>query len=165
MTGGTTDHPTSHNQLIVAVNDIVGVLGSGPQGTYADTTARLSALTNSDAAKVTGVTAADVTIVVGGTATAPTVRSNRSPQVSLAGTAGTALSSQPFQGATYKKFMVYLNGYTNTAAATITFPTAFVVAPYFAIQPTGFGATTTVTTLTLPITSTATTGFIVLEGY
>lgn len=90
-----------------------------------------------------------------------------SPQVTLNGTtAGTAVSSQPFQGATFKKFVVYLNGYRNSTAGaqTINYPLAFLKTPRVVADDAGILATAT--TLTLPVSMTgAVTGWIILEGY
>lgn len=116
---------------------------------------------------------------LGGTAAAPTVtkvtgdangRVAISPaQATLNGTsAGTAVSSQPFIGANFKKVLVYLNGYENTtgAAQTITYPVAFTHTPNISFQPTAFGATVSTTVLTLPTSMGApVTGWIVLEGF
>lgn len=90
-------------------------------------------------------------------------------QATLNGTtAGTAVSSQPEVGSSYKKFIVYLNGYENTGgvAQTIAFPVAFTHAPYIAQQPSAFGATVSTTTLTLPTGMGASvTGWVVVEGF
>ncbi len=90
-------------------------------------------------------------------------------QATLNGTtAGAAVSSQPEVGSSYKKFIVYLNGYENTSgvAQTIAFPVAFSHAPYIAEQPGSFGASVSATTLTLPTSmGSPVTGWIVVEGY
>lgn len=91
-----------------------------------------------------------------------------SPQTTLAGTtAGSAISSQPDQGTSYKKFLVYLSGYENTTATaqTIDYPTAFTNTPKIVVDDSG-GATVSTTTLTLPSSMSGTkTGWIILEGY
>ncbi len=90
-------------------------------------------------------------------------------QAELSGTtAGKAKSSQPFVGGTYKRFLVYLEGYKNASgtAQTIAFPVAFQKEPLILSQPASFGATVSTTTLTLPTAmGAAVTGWIVVEGY
>jgi hypothetical protein len=87
--------------------------------------------------------------------------------VTLAGTtAGSAVSSQPFRASTYKKVIVFLNGYNNTtgSAQTITFPVAFTQTPVILAQSDP-PCTVSTTTLTLPTSmSGPTTGFVILEG-
>lgn len=89
-------------------------------------------------------------------------------QATLNGTtAGTAVSSQPFTGSSYKKFIVFLNGYRNSTvtAQTITYPTAFSNSPKL-VSDDSAGASTNTTTLTLPASMGATkTGWIIVEGY
>lgn len=78
---------------------------------------------------------------------------------------GTAIFSQPFQGLTYKKVIIYCNSLTG-ATASYTFPTAFVFVP--AILVTNGLATTVVTTLSTSgviVTGNGSIGFIILEGY
>ena len=109
-----------------------------------------------------GVTAA----LVGGLTGTPAPNATQS---TLTGTsAGSAISSQPINGASYKVFLVELAGYENTTvtAQTITFPTAFSVSPLLASQPTSFGATVSATTLTLPVSmASPVTGWIFIVGY
>lgn len=84
-------------------------------------------------------------------------------------TAGSLSYQMPFNGASYKKFVLNLAG-ASTTGATITFPTAFTVAPAIigvgdgveTAITTGFTATTTV--LTIPALTTQ-TGWILVEGW
>lgn len=86
------------------------------------------------------------------------------PQTTLTGSAGTAICSQPFQGTSYKKVIVYLNGYTDTSTQTYTFPTAFTQTPYvYGLAGGVSGATTTATTI--KFTTTLLSGFVICEGY
>lgn len=89
-------------------------------------------------------------------------------QTTITGTtAGSAVCSQPFQGSSYKKSIVFLNGYENTTstAQTYAFPVAFAQTPYLARDDSG-GASASTTTLTLPASmAAAKTGWVVVEGY
>lgn len=90
--------------------------------------------------------------------------SNAAPQTTLTGSAGTALCNQPFKGSTYKKVVVFLNGYTDTGTQTYTFPTAFTNTPFIYGLTAGVsGATVTATTIKFTVTTL--TGFVILEGY
>jgi hypothetical protein len=82
----------------------------------------------------------------------------------LTGSAGTASCSQPFQGSSYNKVVIYLNGYTDTGTQTYTFPKAFANAPYV-YGLTGGVAGATVTATTIKFTVTTQTGFVFVEGY
>ena len=87
-----------------------------------------------------------------------------STQTTLTGSAGTAVCSQPSQGATHKKVIIYLSGYTDTGTQTYTFPTAFTHTPYIYGLAAGV-AGATVTSTTIKFTVTTQTGFVFLEGY
>ncbi len=90
-------------------------------------------------------------------------------QTTLSGTtAGTAVSSMPFQGATYKKFIVYFSGYENDTATnqTITLPTAFTNTPVLTASVPGLTVTASTTTITIvaPNSTTTFTGWVIVEG-
>jgi len=92
-----------------------------------------------------------------------------SGQTTLTGTtAGSIVYSMPFQGTTYKKVLVYLNGYENdtTTAQTITFPTAFTYAPNIYNPAAVPGVTASTTALSIdPDTTTVYTAWIFVEGF
>jgi len=92
-----------------------------------------------------------------------------SGQTTLTGTtAGSIVYSMPFQGTTYKKVLVYLNGYENdtTTAQTITFPTAFSYAPNVYNPAAVPGVTASTTALSIdPDTTTVYTAWIFVEGF
>ncbi len=78
--------------------------------------------------------------------------------------AGTAVWSMPFQGASYKKFIIYYNA-LHDAGGTITFPTAFVKTPTLYGDAAATAITTaSTTTLTIAVAATI-SGFCVVEGY
>jgi len=91
---------------------------------------------------------------------------------SLTGTtAGSITYIQVNSFSTYKKVLIYANGYENTTATaqTITYPVAFsTVAAVAAVtaNTTGMSVSTSLTALTLPASMTAAaSGVIVVEGY
>jgi hypothetical protein len=85
-------------------------------------------------------------------------------QTTLTGTAGTAVCSQPFAGVSYKKVIVYLNGYTDTGTQTFTYPTAFTQTPYvYGLAGGVSGATATTTSI--KFTTTLLSGFVIIEGF
>ena len=86
----------------------------------------------------------------------------------LAGaTAGTVVSTMPFQGE-YKKFVAYANGYENdtTTAQSITFPVAFTNTPIVTQNTSGLTVSVSTTTLTItaPDATTTYSGYIFVEG-
>lgn len=95
---------------------------------------------------------------------------NSAEQTTIAGTtAGSIIASQPEQGSAYKKVVIYLDGYENdsTTAQTYTFPSAFVNTPVASVNSTSIpGMTITNSSVSFaPDTTTAYTGFIIIEGY
>ena len=89
---------------------------------------------------------------------------------SLSGTTAGSISwSMPFQGSAYKKFIAYLNGYENdtTTAQTISFPVAFSDTPVIVVNSASVPSVTVSTTeISLaPDTTTAYTGWIIVEGF
>ena len=86
------------------------------------------------------------------------------PQTTLTGTVGTAICSQPFQGSSYKKAIIYLSGYTDTGTQIYTFPTAFTNTPYvYGLSAGVSGATVSTTQITFATTTVS--GFVFVEGY
>lgn len=78
--------------------------------------------------------------------------------------AGTAVWSMPFQGASYKLFIIYYAA-LHDAGGTITFPVTFTKTPNIHGDTAATGITTaTTTTLTIALTA-ATSGFAIVEGY
>lgn len=98
---------------------------------------------------------------------------NGATQTTITGTtAGTAICAMPEQGASWKKAVIYLNGYQNStgSAQTWSFPTAFSHAPDIPRNVDsgagGTDASATTTTLSLPINMPApATGWIFIEGF
>jgi hypothetical protein len=92
------------------------------------------------------------------------INTGTSTQTTLTGSAGTAICSQPFQGTSYMKVVIYLNGYTDTGTQVYTFPVAFSHTPFiYGLLTAVSGATVSSTTITFTVTTN--TGFVFLEGY
>jgi hypothetical protein len=85
-------------------------------------------------------------------------------QTTVNGLTGTAVWSMPFQGVSYKKFLVYLTGFTS-AGTVITFPTAFSKAPVVYGDAAAIAIAVTTTTTTTLTSVGAVAGFIIIEGY
>lgn len=88
--------------------------------------------------------------------------SNGAPQTTITGSAGALVCSQPDAGSSYKKVICTATGYTNNGTQTYIFPTPFTSAP--AATHTGAGLTATISKTGVSIASTATTGYLILEG-
>lgn len=90
---------------------------------------------------------------------------NTAPQTTVSASgSGSVIFSQPQQGSSWKKTIIYLVAATGTAS--YTFPVAFSHVP--AIVSTNGPAATVVTALSVTavtVTGSATTGFIILEGF
>ena len=88
---------------------------------------------------------------------------------SLKGTsAGSITYIQVNSLSTYKKVLLYANGYENTTstAQTVTYPVAFSTVAAITANTTGMTVSTSLTALTLPTSmSSAASGIIVVEGY
>jgi len=76
-------------------------------------------------------------------------------------TSGTVICSQPFQGGSYGKVVIYLNNLTGTAS--FTFPTRFQYTPA-ALGPQA-AAATAISSTSVTLTGSGTSGFLFLEGF
>jgi len=77
-------------------------------------------------------------------------------------TSGSAVFSEPEQGSSYKKVVVYENACVGTAS--YTYPTAFAHTPQVLSQSLASTATT-VTATAVTVTGSTSTGFLDLDGY
>ena len=117
------------------------------------------------------------TEIASGTITGSNIASNTITQsniappstASLTGTtAGSITYIQVNSFSTYKKVLLYANGYENTTstAQTVTYPVAFSTVAAVTANTTGMSVSTSLTALTLPASMTAAaSGVIVVEGY
>ena len=80
--------------------------------------------------------------------------------------AGNFVASEPHQGASYKKVILYFAGYTvGSSTDTYTYPVAFAHTP-LQINMSGITITATVNASSYtPTAATAQTGFVILEGW
>lgn len=87
------------------------------------------------------------------------------PQSTVSGsTSGTAVFSQPFQGSSYGKVVIYLSALLGTAS--YTFPTAFTFTPVvLTTSGVSSAVVTSISTTAVTVTGTTTTGFIIIEGF
>lgn len=109
-------------------------------------------------------------IIAAGFITTPSWINLTTAQNTVSGSVGgTMVSTQPFQGASYKKVMLYCNALSGTAS--YTFSTAFTNVP---VQITSSGNTPSTVTISSISTSSVTltgtgsstsTGWIILEGF
>jgi hypothetical protein len=104
----------------------------------------------------------------GGASSATSFKPTATQTTVSGSTSGSIVCSQPFQGSSYKKVLIYLNALIGTA--TYTFPTGFTQSPAYSILGSGVTGslntqTVTTTSVTLGTGAVAVTGWYYIEGY
>ena len=97
-----------------------------------------------------------------GSVTGNVVKNTAAQSTVSCSSSGNVVFSQPEQGSSYKKAVVYENACVGTAS--YTFPTAFSHTPQVLSQSLGATATS-VSATAVTITGTTSTGFLDLDGY
>lgn len=104
-------------------------------------------------------------ITTGAVVTSSPIKPN-GPLTNINGSvSGTAKWTMPFQGATYKKFVIHYAAFHDTGTHTVTFPTAFVNTPFIYGDSTAVAiSSASTTTFSIAVAATI-TGNVFVEGY
>lgn len=160
--------------------DLVSNAGTAQIGNYSTTTSPYGALvagvqyfyspSSAGIAMMADNGAGSIRFAVGGNTERFRIASNGGLNSSVAqttvsgSTSGTAVFSQPFQGTSYKRAIIFLSALNGTAS--YTFPTAFTNTPV--VETTSGLATSVVTSLSttaVTVTGATQTGIMIIEGY
>ena len=93
----------------------------------------------------------------------PKVQNTAAQTVVSGSTSGSATYSQPEQGSSWKRVIVYCNGLNGTAA--YTYPTAFNNTPVITFATSGITASVGPSATAVTLSASNVTGYVIIEGY
>lgn len=153
-TAGTSNNISSTNSIFIGYN-------SFPLASANTNTIVIGANTVGNGSNTTTIGNSSITSTYLAGSTYSSAFNPTAAQTTVAGSvSGNAVFSTPFNGASYKYVIAYCNSLNGTAAYTISFTNT----PVVTFASSGLSAST-LTTSSLVVSGSSTTGYLILEGY